>query len=204
MAKEKPEHASSDPFKQASPALKRIRAGGVRAPHGVNAHAVANSQFIARKKTEICYKNGRTLSAGAERLLADARRKELVHSGILAGNMTDAGINRPAGVAAHHIVAWQHRDAFPSQELLFGWGIGINDVDNGVYLPRFKKTLVPSLPNARKHSTLHTFIYHTEVYGRLVLVEPEAENSEAGREVLRSIKSELIAGTFPYLEEHLT
>ncbi len=68
---------------------------------------------------------------------------------------------------------------------------------------RAKKTVVPSLPKARKHSPLHTWIYHTQVYGRLVLIEPERKHGKAGREVLREIKSELVAGTFPYLEAHL-
>jgi hypothetical protein len=105
--------------------------------------------------------------------------------------------------AAHHIVSWQHPPAYDSQQLLFGWCIGINDVDNGVYLPRFKKTVVDSLPDARKHSPLHTYVYHSQVFIRLVVVEPARKNSEAGRIVLRRIKSELVAGTFPYREEHL-
>jgi hypothetical protein len=127
----------------------------------------------------------------------------LKHSGILADNMTAAKVSRPTGVAAHHIVAWQVPRAFPSQELLFGWGIGINDADNGVYLPRFKSTVVDSLPHARKHSGLHTYVYHSEVYARLVDIPGEREHSDSGREALRGIKAELIAGTFPYLEEHL-
>jgi hypothetical protein len=203
MAKEHPADANIDPFKQPMPEARRLRASGARAPRGINAHAVANAQLLARKKGQIRYKNGKTLPTSAEKLLADARRKELRHSAILSDNMIAAGQARPAKVAAHHIVSRQHGEAFASQELLFGWGIGINDVDNGVYLPRFKMTHVPSLPNARKHSPLHTFVYHAEVYGRLVLVEPEREHSEAGREVLRGIKAELVAGTFPYLEEHL-
>ena len=204
MAKDGPANSNIDPFKQPLPEARKIRARGARAPRGVNANAVANAQLLARKKAQIRYKNGVTLPTSAEKLLADARRKELKHSGILSCNMIASGQTRPERVAAHHIVSWQHGEAFASQELLFGWGIGINDVDNGVYLPRFKTTNVPSLPDARKHSPLHTFIYHSEVYGRLVLVEPARENEEAGRQVLRGIKTELVAGAFPYLEEHLT
>ncbi len=76
------------------------------------------------------------------------------------------------------------------------------DVDNGVCLPRFVKTKVKSLPDARKHAPLHTYIYYEEVHLRLVEVGPERENCQAGREALRGIKNELVAGNFPYLEEH--
>jgi hypothetical protein len=203
MAKESAADSNLDPFKQALPEAGRIRASGARAPRGVNAHAVANAQFIDRRKTEIRYKNGRTLPTSARKLLADARSRELKHSAVLSNNMMDSGQTRPDDVAAHHIVAWQHRDAFPSQRLLFGWGIGINDADNGVYLPRFRKSAVPSLPQAHKHSSLHTWVYYTQVFGRLVLIEPERKNSPAGRGALREIKSELVAGVFPYLEEHV-
>lgn len=43
----------------------------------------------------------------------------------------------------------------------------------------------------------------SSVYARLVDIPGEREYSESGREALRGIKAELIAGTFPYLEKHL-
>lgn len=169
----------------------------------MNAQAVANAQILESKKSDIRYKNGRTLRASASKLLADARRKELEHSAILSDNMIADGQTRPGDVAAHHIVSWSDPPAFDSQQLLFGWGIGINDVDNGAYLPRFKKTVVDTLPNARKHSPPHTYIYHAQVYGRLLRIEPERKHSETARKTLRNIKAELVAGTFPYRKEHL-
>ena len=61
------------------------------------------------------------------------------HRRTLARNIDKGfGVARPAAVCAHHIVASQDIDANLARELIFACGIGINDVDNGVYLPRFK------------------------------------------------------------------
>jgi hypothetical protein len=117
----------------------------------------------------------------------------------LGFNMGEANNDRPKGVAAHHIVSRKPALAHPAQMLLFAWGIGINDVDNGVYLPRFATTVVPSLPNASKHSKIHTGVYHLAVFGRLA--EVRKQPSTVGREVLRGIKGELEADTFPYRPE---
>jgi hypothetical protein len=151
-AKESGSYSSIDPFKQVVPQARQMRANTARAPKGINAQAVANAQILESKKSDIRYKNGRTLRASASRLLADARRKELEHSAILSDNMVAAG---------------------------------------------------QTLPDARKHSPLHTYVYHAQVYGRLVPIEPERKHSETARKALRRIKAELVAGTFPYRKEHL-
>lgn len=65
-------------------------------------------------------------------------------------------------------------------------------------LPRFKKSIVTGMPDAIKHSVLHTGLYHLEVYARLVDIDQGAEHSQAGREALRGIKTQLLDGTFPY------
>jgi hypothetical protein len=57
----------------------------------------------------------------------------------------------------------------------------MNDADNGVYLPRFKSTVVASLPTAHKHSGLHTELYHLEVFARLRRVPAAFANHEQGR-----------------------
>jgi len=80
--------------------------------------------------------------------------------------------------------------------MLFRWNIGINDTDNGVYLPAYKASLVASLPNASKHSTIHTDRYHVNVLARLMPVPPGSP--QTGRSALRQIKQELVDGVFPF------
>lgn len=72
---------------------------------------------------------------------------------------------------------------------MFGWGIGINDGDNGVYLPMHQVGMT-GFPKAAHHSPYHSPDYHLAVYLRL-LQEREAEG---GRNELRSIKADLLAG----------
>jgi len=176
----------------------QLRVNAARVVGGLNPNAAVNDVILEAAKAEVRYRNGVTLPANAERLLADARREGARHSTDLARNLASANIDRPKGAAARHIVAHGDSRAFPSQELLFGWGIAINDVDNGVYLPRFKKSIVTGMPDAIKHSVLHTGLYHLEVYARLVDIDQGAEHSQAGREALRGIKTQLLDGTFPY------
>lgn len=178
-----------------------LRVNAARVLGAGNAVAAVNAVLAEADKDEVRYRNGVTLPIAAKRLLADARRRNARHSDTLARNLAAAKVERPAGVAAHHIVAHGDARAFPSRELLFGWGIAINDVDNGVYLPRNRRSHVPSLPHAVKHSTLHTGLYHLEVYARLVDVAIGHEHAQAGRDSLRGIKAELVDGTFPFRPE---
>ena len=86
-----------------------------------------------------------------------------------------------------------------ARDVIFGWSIAINDSDNGVYLPRFKNVPVPSMPKAPLHGPIHTARYYGMVTGRLVLAEPEDE--AACRAILRTIKKQIVAGSFPWREE---
>lgn len=136
----------------------------------------------------------------AEKLIAEAARKTR-HSAKLARNMKAAGENRPADaapgtVSAHHIVAAADSRANESRKMLFGWRIGINDVDNGVLLPAYKNTAVAGLPNATKHAVVHTDTYYVNVQERLWAVP--RDDHAAGRGTLRRIKKQLIDGVFPY------
>ncbi len=83
-----------------------------------------------------------------------------------------------------------------SRKMLFRWSIGINDVDNGVYLPAHKKSTVASLSNASKHAAIHTDLYHLNVLARLMPVP--GSSPQIGRLALRQIKQELISGVFPF------
>ncbi len=198
MAREKTPSGGQDPLKSPVDDVLdlTIAANEIAAP-GTNAYEMRNDLILQQKKDELCYAKGRTVSGSAKVLLADARRKRAGHSAVLAANIVAAtGKARPDEVAAHHIVASGDRRAFRSQTRLFGWGIAINDADNGVFLPRNRKSVVPSLPDATAHSVLHTDRYYLEVYGRLRVVD--VEDRRAGRLELRSIKRELVSGEFPF------
>lgn len=201
MAKYRTDSTQSDPFKQESANARQLRVNAARFVPGANAQAIVNAMILEAQKSKIRHASGVTLPASATQLLADARRNDLKHSLILSYNMGEANIDRPKGVAAHHIVSRKPMRAHPSQMILFAWGIGINDVDNGVYLPRFAKTEVLSLPDALKHSKIHTGVYHLAVFDRLA--EVRKQPAGVGREVLRGIKAELVSGTFPYRPEDL-
>ena len=198
MAKEKSLIGGGDPLKSSVDGILDLTiAANEIAGSGSNPYEMRNDAIIQQKKDELCYSKGRTVSGSARVLLADARRTRARHNETLAGNMLAATRNgRPDEVAAHHIVASGDRRAFRAQTRLFGWGIAINDADNGVFLPRNRKSVVPSLPNATRHSILHTDRYHLEVYARLRVVA--TEDRKGGRLELRGIKKELLAGEFPF------
>jgi hypothetical protein len=131
-----------------------------------------------------------------QRLREDALRKAR-HSRTLGRNIDKAsGVTRPADVCAHHIVASQDLDARLARGWIFGCKIAINDVDNGVYLPRFRNVAVPSLPNATVHPIIHTARYHLAVYARFLGL-PKGE-PEPTRLALRDMRDEMVAGVFPF------
>ena len=119
--------------------------------------------------------------------------------------MASAGDSKPDGeVESHHIVAWRAAKARQSRLLLFAWRIAINDKDNGVHLPAYKRSQIASLPDAIKHKTIHTDIYHARVFLRLrAAAVQNGKQTEVGREALRAIKKQILNGTFPYRPEHL-
>ena len=110
--------------------------------------------------------------------------------------MKKDGQARVANVCAHHIVASGHPDAYRSRRMLFGWGIGINDADNGVFLPAYLSSNVPTLPNAVAHDRLHASArYYLRVEARLRVVDKTSQ--PAGRGALRKMRGEMVAGSFP-------
>lgn len=177
-----------------------LRIGANQVAKGSAAYEAGNEAVIKKMKRDALYKNGFTLPVTAERLIAEAERTTR-HSAKLTRNMKAAGQLRPADaapktVSAHHVVAATDDRAFESRKKLFRWGIGINDVDNGVYLPAFKNSAVSSLPNAVKHVVVHTDEYHVNVLARFVMIPNDS--TARGRVALRQIKQELIDGVFPY------
>lgn len=166
----------------------------------VNSYTVRNDRALRRAKSLVCYKNGVTKqSLSVKRLQADALTKG-GHSQALSGNIQLArGELQPDKTDAHHIVARRHRLAAVARAYLFRWKIGIDDADNGVFLPRKLGANVPGLENAVPHCPLHSGPYHFEVTDRLRsrLGEP----ASAAREELRAMRAEMIDGTFPYMND---
>ncbi|RUL68515.1 AHH domain-containing protein [Dyella choica] len=180
--------------------LLELRIGANRVVKGTAAYEAGNEVVIKKKKRETLYKNGYTLPVTAERLVAEAERTTR-HSTRLARNMKAAGQHRPADaapktVSAHHVVAATDLRANESRRKLFRWGIGINDVDNGVYLPAYEDSTVSSLPHAVKHAVIHTDAYHVNVFARFIMIPNDSPST--GRVALRQVKQELIDGVFPY------
>ena len=156
----------------------------------LDAYRLRNALLLKRRKDRIRYKNGYTLPSSAELLLENAKNNDYNHRRTLARNVAkiDAKL-RPENVCAHHIVARADREAERSRRRLFGWGIGINDGDNGVYLPMHQIGM-PGYPNAVHHRPYHSPAYHLAVFMRLL----QERGVEGGRKELRSMKADLLAG----------
>lgn len=163
---------------------------------GANAYELRNQFLLQRRMARVRYENGVTLPATAKKLRADADRK-VRHSRILARNIKNAtGEVKHAEADAHHVVAAADKRARRSRTLLFRWGIGINDADNGLYLPKSWASQVPGLDEATAHEVIHTTAYHLAVTSRLILAKPS--NQTAGRATLRDIKFDILNNDFDY------
>lgn len=163
---------------------------------GVNAYQARNDLLLQRRLARVRYENGVTLPAAAKKLRADANRK-VRHSRILARNIKNAtGEAKHAEADAHHIVAAQDQRARRSRSLLFKWGIGINDKDNGLYLPKKWSSEVAGLEEATAHEVIHTFAYHLAVTARLQGTRPS--NQVEGRKTLCDIKYQILQNEFEY------
>jgi hypothetical protein len=155
-----------------------------------------NQLLEQRRLARVRYQNGVTLPASAKRLRADAARKTR-HSRILARNILKSTHQvKHIQADAHHIVAAGDKRASRSRGILFRWGIGINDADNGLYLPKRWVSQVPGLGAATAHQTIHTTAYHLAVTAQLALTRPS--NQETGRLTLRDIKSDILSNEFEY------
>lgn len=150
------------------------------------------------------YDKGVTQPATFKELEAEADKLGN-HSAKLARHLDAAGQTKPTdavkgSLATHHVVARTDTRALPSRVLLFQWGIGINDVDNGIRLPRWLVSQKPaSLTDATVHAIVHTDVYHTEVHYRLrEVARTHPTVASFARVELRGIKQELTTGVFPF------
>ena len=154
------------------------------------------------KPTRIRYgRDGKTLTDpnaySFDELEADALHKPDGHSKKLGRNIVKLeNKKRPKFVDAHHIVSSTAEGALPSRLKLFAWKIGINDADNGVFLPRFENVKVRGLYRATWHAVIHTPTYHGRVFARLLQADPL--DPESARLKLRGMKAEMQRGKFRY------
>jgi hypothetical protein len=162
----------------------------------LNVYEMRNALLLLRRQARVRYKNGVTLPAAATKLRADAERQAR-HSRILSRNIKNStGISKHPEADAHHVVAQSAKRARRSRSLLFKWGIGINDADNGIYLPKKWTSNVPGLERATAHQNIHTGDYHLAV--QLRLLEVRRQNAAIARLTLREIKSEILDNQFVY------
>ncbi len=184
---------SQDPGTPTPAEIGELSAAAVAASRNdpnANPRQLINAGLINQRKARIAYENGYTVPAAAQTLLANAQRRDYNHRRTLSRNVVAATQQaRPASSCAHHIVALRDSEAARSRVLLFRWGIGINDADNGVFLPA-RSAGLPGAPNAAHHTSTHAPEYHYEVFLRL----RRGADPGGGRRELKDMKGDLLAG----------
>jgi hypothetical protein len=85
----------------------------------------------------------------------------------------------------------------PSRVLIFSVGVGINDADNGVVLPRYRTSKIASMPNASAHQLIHSNTYHANVVAELYGAD-DVQDAQEIRGILRSISKRLVHGQFVF------
>ncbi len=105
--------------------------------------------------------------------------------------MEAAGVKRPPGTDAHHIVAASADGASPARGVLRRFGVDIDDAANGVFLPS-NSNVVTAAPGSI-HSTVHTKAYYDKV-NDLLLMAGSRQDVIATLHLLRRL---LLAGQFP-------
>lgn len=205
MAKEKV--ATNGPPQDSPESILKLTIAGNLAASGtpgVDVYKERNAILEQRRKARVFYdrKTGLTRPGyTAEHLRQDCERRSTdSHSDSLARTIKNAtGVPKPFGAASHHIVSSGHREAEGSRTLLFGWGIGINDADNGVYLRDIKYPCPKGLEKATVHDHIHSFYYHLNVLARLLDVDDD--DAVGGRKQLKTIKGEILTDQFPYRKQ---
>lgn len=110
---------------------------------------------------------------------------------ILAENLELAGMPRPKGHEAHHMVAAGDERASEARLLLEEAGIDINSAANGIWLPR--TSIDTAVEAAIRHPNIHTDSYYEEITRRLAAVAPEQR-----KDVLTRAAIQMQLGTFPH------
>ena len=123
--------------------------------------------------------------------LVDDFVQSAASSRTLGDNLVASGVTRPGNSAAHHIVAGNAAGAAEARATLARFGVDINSVDNGVFLPL--NTNVANPAGAAVHSTLQTNAYYAGVNDLLGQATTRTEAVQA----LDAIRSQLLSGGFP-------
>ena len=135
--------------------------------------------------------------SGQDKLLQDAWKdhREVAQgrasSPALARALEASGVSRPAGYAAHHIVAGRDEPAAFARIVLQKFGICINDAENGVFLPANRATQV--IAGETIHSTLHSNKYYEAVNDAI----ETAKTKQQAIDILARIRRALQAGDYP-------
>jgi hypothetical protein len=105
-----------------------------------------------------------------------------------------AGLLRRPGEVAHHIVAQNSRQARLTRLLLDKkFNIGIDDAENGVWLPRDEAAAAALGSKAAIHATLHKRAYYDAVHKAL----SEAGSKDEALKRLQDIRQRLLDGGYP-------
>lgn len=104
---------------------------------------------------------------------------------------------RPSETDAHHVVAAEASDAYVARMIIFAVGIGINDRDNGVILPKYKTTRIKGMLRASPHQHIHTDKYYSNVVTELLEAKDMSDQQQI-RAILRLIAGRLQKGRFVY------
>lgn len=103
-----------------------------------------------------------------------ALRSEEHRSDRLGVHLEEKFGTRPARCHAHAIVAGKHELAAPIRLRMAKLGIGIDDVDNGCWLPESTAaTPHPQMPKAPPHSRIHRYNYYFWLNNRFSSVNKE-------------------------------
>jgi RHS repeat-associated protein len=106
--------------------------------------------------------------------------------------MNAAGKPEPATPhSPHHIVAGNSPKAAPARAQLDKFGIGVNDAENGVWLPRSSSS--PNPNGMSVHSKIHT----NEYYDRVNDLMSGARNRSEALDVIEHMRQQLIGGYWP-------
>jgi hypothetical protein len=125
------------------------------------------------------------------------------HSAKLGGNIRKAELKkngkykRPAETDAHHVVAAEASDADVARDIIFAVGIGINDRDSGVIMPRYMTTRIKGMLRASPHQHIHTDVYYANVVTALHEAQDMSDEQQI-RAILRLIAGRLRRGQFVY------
>lgn len=106
----------------------------------------------------------------------------------LTKNLEQAGVQKPAGTQAHHIVGQVTDKGREAVSILNKFGIDINSAYNGVFLPGCNESNAIGMVHCGKH----TETYEEAVLDRL----KKAKSSDEAKKILSEIRNELLNDSF--------